>query len=391
MSAEPTFAPAAMSGNGKLLELTRDKKTWVVRFISEPRTSPQPLWFSFELSDVGGCPVRLIWDTVDITLGGGSNLDTLRPVLRADDGDWRRVPDVEVVTTTDGRSQVVFEQAEPCERLGAAFCFPYGPDDLQATLHELPGAWDDSVIGLSREGREFRRLRQANVSGDGKRPGVYFMARQHAGETPGSWLMDGVMRFLAGDSDEARRWREEFDCWLAPFVDLDGVVDGDYGKDALPWDFNRAWELLPMRPEVHALQQDLQRFAGATEPRVVIDLHAPVHWTPGLFHHMPRDQRPLEQTKVALSFARFTREQFPELDPDSIARPTRYASRWNALSMLGSWTWDYLDKTLEMTVETSYQRVAGKVLQREDYHDFGRRVLMATMGWLDEQMGGDGA
>ena len=385
--AEPIFSTDVTSGNGRLLELRRGESAWVVRFMPESRTSPQALWFNFSLSGLDGAPVRLIWDNADITLGGAANLDQVRPVLRADRGDWRRVDEVGVIQTPDGRRQVVFEQSEPCEALQVAFCYPYGPEDLQATLDELDGAWEPAVIGLTREGRELPRLRQIERRIDGPLPGVLFMARQHAGETPGSWLMDGILRFIASDDPVARSWRGRFDCWLVPFADLDGVVNGDYGKDALPWDFNRAWERLPMRPEVYALQQDLRRFVSATAPRVVIDLHAPVHATPDLFHHLPRDQRPLAQMQAAREFTAHTAAQFPELDPATIARPTRYASRWNALAMLGSWVWDNLDHTLATTIETSYQRLAGKVLEPDGYRNIGRRVVLAVMSWLDEQTG----
>ena len=199
MASKPTAAPAAPSGNGKLLELRREGDSWEVRFLSEPRTSPQALWFHLKVSDVAHAPVRFVWDP--------QQLHTLRPVLKADDGDWRRCEAVTVAETPDGRKQVVFEQSEPCQCVSAAFCYPYGPDDLAATLDELADTWERTVIGLSGEGREFLRLRlgaDRAGAGEAARPGAYFVARQHAGETPGSWVMDGILRFVASDAAEAR-------------------------------------------------------------------------------------------------------------------------------------------------------------------------------------------
>ncbi len=382
MANEPTVAPAPLSGNGKLLELRREGDFWEVRFISEPRTSPQALWFHLRVSNVGDAPVRFVWESADLLLGNPQRLHTLRPVLRADDHDWQRCEEVAVVTTPDGRRHVVFEQAEPCECVSAAFCYPYGPEDLAATLGGLGDAWERSTIGLSGEGREFPRLRLAAEPSEEARPGVYFVARQHAGETPGSWLMDGILRFVASDAPEARECREQVDWWLAPFADLDGVVNGDYGKDALPWDFNRAWELLPMRPEVHALQRDMRRFAQRTKPRIVVDLHGPGHDGKDIYVHLPRDERPEEQKEAARSFVLHLMRQFPELNPEEVWKPTRYASRWNPLSTLGGWAWDYLDNTPGATIETSYQSLAGKVLERGDYRDLGRRVALAVFEWL---------
>ena len=40
--------PAKDSGNGVVLDVGLDGNTWVVRFLSEPRTAPERLWFHLE-------------------------------------------------------------------------------------------------------------------------------------------------------------------------------------------------------------------------------------------------------------------------------------------------------------------------------------------------------
>jgi len=354
-----------------------------VRFASEPRTSPQPLWFHVQVSGLAGDTLRFVWDLADITLGNREELALLRPVLRADGGPWTRAEAVEPVRLPDGRRQVHFAHTGGADTVAAALCYPYASVHLDATLAELRGAWERSPIGITGEGRTLERLRLAGA--EGPRPGVYLMARQHAGETPGSWVLDGVLRFLASDDAVAREIVDSLDVWVAPFVDLDGVVNGDYGKDALPWDFNRAWESLAMRPEVHALQRDLQRFAEHCAPRLVVDLHAPGHCTGDIYLQLPREQRPSAQQDGAKRFAELLAPHFPELQPDSLKRETRYASRWNALATLGSWVWDHLDETQCVTVETSYQRIGARVLEIGDYRAIGPQVIKTALAWLRER------
>lgn len=382
IASEPVFSTAVPSGNGHLLDLRLRDNVWQVHFLSEPRANPQPLWFNFLLTGLGRRRVRLVWDCADITLGDCAQLHTVRPVLREDDEDWARVSRVKVVNTPDGRRQVVFESAGPCERLQAAFCFPYSPEDLQATLDELGKAWQRTVIGLTGKGRELIRLR---LGGDvqGPRKGLYLTARQHCAEVPGGLALDGILRYLASEAPEAVRFRDEFDCWVVPFVDLDGASEGDYGKDSLPWDFNRAWEVLAMRPEVHAIQRDLRRFAARVSPGLVLDLHGPGHNTPDVFTHMPRDGRPYEQVLSEQRFVDCMQAQFPELAPGSMAQPTRYASRWNQMSTIESWVWDYLAGMTCCNIEISYQSLAGQPLDREGYAEIGRRIVRAAMSWLD--------
>jgi len=381
MSNEPTVGPAEVSGNGYIAYVRRDGERWRIHFASEPRTSPQPLWFHIQARDLGGAPVEFVWELPDICLGNRSELHLLRPVLRADGGEWVRCDEVSVDEHADGRRSLRFSHDGGAETLAAAFCFPYATQHLDATLSELGDAWERSLIGVTHESRPLERLRLAGED-SGERPGVYLAARQHSGETPGSWVLDGILRFLASDSEEAVAMRETLDVWACPFVDLDGVVNGDYGKDALPWDYNRAWEQLPMRASVHAIQRDLIRFHERTAPRIVIDLHGPGHSTPGVYLQLPRGERPVGQRGGALEFAKDLAEHFPELQASRLSHETSYASRWNKLSTLGTWTWDYLGETQCVSVETSYQRLTEDLLYPADYHEIGRRVIGAATAWL---------
>jgi|LSQX01.2.fsa_nt_gb hypothetical protein len=382
----PSAGPAEISGNGLILDVAENGDGWKVSFACEPRTSPQPLWFNVVATDLQGAPVTFIWENPDITLGSSASIGVLRPVMKADDGPWQRCAAVHVEEHPDGRRSLRFDHAGGADRVAAAFCFPYATDELNATLDELGDAWQRSTIGVSGEGRRLERLRLNGA--DGGRMGLYLMARQHSGETPGSWVLDGILRFLASDDPEAVEVRKAVDVWACPFVDLDGAINGDYGKDALPWDFNRAWETMPMRPEVQAIQRDLQRWMDRTGPRLVIDLHGPGHSTPGIYLQLPREQRPVPQREGAVEFARLLAPRFPELDPDRVMAETRYASRWNMLSTAGAWVWDYLQQTQCVSVETSYQRLTAEPLYPDDYRDIGRRVALTAFEWLSGRSSG---
>lgn len=381
MSSAPVVRPGRVSGNGCILRVEPAGEGWEVAFASEPRTSPQPLWFHIEAAGLGGAPVEFVWENPDICLGSRSELHLLRPVLRPGHGDWTRCGEVALDEHDDGRRSLRFSHEGGTETVAAAFCFPYGLEQLETTLAETGDAWERCVIGVTTEGRPLPRLR---LRGDGvrRRPGLYLCARQHAGETPGSWALDGILRFLAGEDEEARAIRESIDLWVCPFVDLDGVVNGNYGKDALPWDFNRAWEEKPMRAAVHAIMADMQRFRERHETRLIMDFHGPGHSTPGVYVQLPREERPAEHYQAARQFAGELAKQFPELSPASVAQDTRYSSRWNKLATIASWAWDYLDHTLSICIETSYQRLTDDLLYPADYHEIGRRVLRTAHDWL---------
>src|SRR5690606_20700503 len=115
-------------------------------------------------------------------------------------------------------------------------------------------------------------------------PGVYLIARQHSGETPGSWLLDGVVRYLS--TPEGQQISRNMCVWAVPFADPDGVADGSYGKDQTPWDLNRAWGS-PRRPEINAIQRDVHRWARRCRPQAIVDLHAPGYSERGFYFWAP--------------------------------------------------------------------------------------------------------
>lgn len=399
-SEELKVGPAPVSGNGAVTNVRRARGAWVVEFMSEPRTSPEPLWFHLRCEGAGQRRIRFVWLNADGCLGLGTakSLRNVRPVLRLDDGPWRRVERVRLKRRTTGGQALTFATPAACCRASAAFCYPYGPDDLERTLMETGEVWDAETIGLTGNGRRLLRLRRCPVNSRGAgskgrrkaRPGAYVIARQHAGETPGSWVLDGLLRAVAATEAGPRHARarhavplREIDWWVVPLVDLDGAVEGNYGKDALPIDFNRAWSQMPMRPEVLAIQRDMRRFAGHVGRRLVLDLHAPGGGEKRFYMFLCGDDRPAPQREAGESLIPYVAAEFPEIPRHSLAVVPRYPSRWDKNHTATAWAWDHLDGTLGVTFETAYQAIGhGPWLEPEHYRDVGRRIARAAAAAL---------
>lgn len=368
---------AAVSGNGIVESVAEAEEGWEVRFLAEPRRSPQPLWFNLECDLSEPAQIRFVWANADACLGLGSpnSLEQVRPVVCLDGGHWRRVETVAVTPRDLGGHTLTFSTPEPCETASAAFCYPYGPAELRETLALLDTVWQEQTIGLTGGSRALTRLRAGARTPEGL--AAYILARQHAGETPASWLLDGLLRAV-GEDDEMRR----VEWWVVPFVDLDGVLAGDYGKDAFPVDFNRSWSAMPMRPEVAAVQADVERFAARFEQRLLVDLHAPGGAEKGFYQFLPREGRPRAQREAALSFTSRLADQFPGMLPHQLGRATTYPSRWNTDRTAANWAWDELEQTLGVSAETSYQGIEEGYWDTEGYRDIGGRLARAVAGWL---------
>jgi murein tripeptide amidase MpaA len=69
------------------------------------------------------------------------------------------------------------------------------------------------------------------------------MARQHPGETPGSFMAEGIMDFLTDpDNSEAEYLRNKFVFKIIPMLNPDGVIHGNYRCSLAGVDLNRKWD-----------------------------------------------------------------------------------------------------------------------------------------------------
>jgi hypothetical protein len=82
-------------------------------------------------------------------------------------------------------------------------------------------------------------LKQLERSRHHNKPRVVITSRVHPGETPASWMMKGVLDFLAGQSPQAKLIREHFIVCAIPMLNPDGVAVGNNRCSLAGVDLNR--------------------------------------------------------------------------------------------------------------------------------------------------------
>jgi predicted deacylase len=194
------------------------------------------------------------------------------------------------------------------------------------------------------------------------------MARQHAGETSGSWVLDGFLRAAAKDGDGPL-------IWAVPLADIDGVSEGRYGKDQFPRDFNRAWPLncQPFRHETLCLSRDINHWRTRCRPVLALDFHSPGGTqTDGVYAYVPKPERFLAMHEQAVAWGRAFAEALGSYAAPDFCKLARYMSRWEAPSFPL-----YAAGALSipaLTIETPYAMAGDQVLTRDDYRAIGRRM-----------------
>lgn len=114
----------------------------------------------------------------------------------------------------------------------------------------------------SRKGRSVPCIK----SGEGS-ISLILTARHHACESTGSFVLEGVLDELSNNLPSDIR------IFCVPFVDYDGVVDGDQGKSRQPHDHNRDYIVKSIYPEVAAIKEYVKGYGC----NYGFDFHSPWH------------------------------------------------------------------------------------------------------------------
>lgn len=86
---------------------------------------------------------------------------------------------------------------------------------------------------------------------------VVVSGRAHPGESNGSYMMEGFIRFISGESSEARILRKKIVFKVVPMLNPDGVVVGNHRTGLSGKDFNREFKATDAKlfPEVDSLKK----------------------------------------------------------------------------------------------------------------------------------------
>jgi hypothetical protein len=351
-----------------------------IGFAPDPHGGPECLWFCFRLEHDGSTDgitdkIRLVLKHAYNMLGG-HRPERMRPVVRYAEGDWERLGAPQIVALPDGRSNVVWTIEAPRSRVDVAYCYPYGCPDVDDVVRETGGYWRADVIGVSQMARPLVRLSNGYGEVGGDRPGLYLVARQHSGETPGSWVLDGFLRYVASLGGEAPL------VWAVPLTNVDGVEGGDYGKDNFPYDLNRAWGQPPMRHEVLAYKRDVQRWQARCHPVLAIDFHAPgACEAGGIYCYVPSPSEYPELHQEILSWTAALKSALgPEYAAETFERVADYPSRWETPNFSRHF-WAQVG-LCSFGIETPYAMVGDLVLTRARYREAGARVAKGVLSRL---------
>lgn len=203
-------------------------------------------WFHFRLTGAAGLPC-----TLRIVNAGGAAYPDGWPGYQArvseDRMSWMQAE------TSYANGELTIRYTPIGNSVWFAYFAPYSMErhhDLIAEMAQEAGV-EVSVLGQTLDGQDLD-LVTIGQPGEGKR-NIWFIARQHPGETMAEWAAEGILRRLTDPADPvAARLREKCVFYIVPNMNPDGSRRGHLRTNAAGVNLNREWgtPTLEASPEV---------------------------------------------------------------------------------------------------------------------------------------------
>jgi dienelactone hydrolase len=273
----------------------------------------------------------------------------------------------------------------------AWFCtaFPYTAEDLVTFLGGLdnrPLLHQDTLC-LTRENRVTERLfiRQPGSEPDAR---VLITARHHACEMMASYVLEGIIESILGDV-RLEYLRNRVECMIIPFMDKDGVENGEQGKNRIPRDHNRDYDGTSLYRSTAALREQIPAWSE-DKLKIALDLHCP--WITGEYNEwiylVGKEDPVMEaaQRRFGTLLEHHATGELKFRSRDFLP----YGTAWNAPQNFtkgrnfGDWASGIDRISLATTIEFPYANVLGVMVDKDNARAFGKAVAYSLDDYLRE-------
>jgi len=255
---EMTIDSEFPGGNVQISGIDGDK----VRFRQDLRDSRYWFYWAFRVREAQGRTLTFKMDPRIVGVRG--------PAVSTDDGaTWRWMG---ASAVTNGAFSYLFDRH--ANEVYFSFGMPYVQRSLERFLkkHERSEHLRVGELCTTDKGRSAEKLLLGCLEGR-PRYKLIICCRHHACEMMANYVLEGLIERVLDESAEGRWLRRNVAFFVIPFVDKDGVEEGDQGKNRRPHDHGQDYSE-GRYPTVRAIKEQLPAWIGDT-PAFVIDVHCP--------------------------------------------------------------------------------------------------------------------
>ncbi|MEM1135661.1 MAG: M14 family zinc carboxypeptidase [Bacteroidota bacterium] len=246
-----------------------------------------------------------------------------------------------------------------------------------------------ATLCQSNEGRDVEKLL---ISDFDREPvcKILLIGRAHACEMMTSYLLEGVIESLLSDNSAMQDLLKKAEIMIIPFLDKDGVENGDQGKNRIPRDHNRDYKGKSLFSTTSTLRSEIPDWLDR-KPWVGIDLHNPWIKGKGNEHiYLVGNTNPKiakEQQKFVHIIAQTKKETFTFNEEESFLA---YGESWNTGGNyekgwpFSKWASSFSEKGLLLTttLEFPYALVHQTPVTADNTRQFGKDFIHALAEYL---------
>nr|XP_054765021.1 cytosolic carboxypeptidase 6-like [Lytechinus pictus] len=245
------------------------------------------VWFNFTVENTKA-DQRVIFNIVNFSKTKSLYREGMAPMVKSSSRTrWQRIPSKNVYyyRCPDHRKNYVMSFAfcfdKESDLYQFSYCYPYSYTRLQTYLSAIEKRRLDFVkrelLCLSVVRTHLSFPSYENLDPDVKQRVVVITARVHPGETPASYVCQGVLDFLLSQHPIAKVLRDHIVFKVVPMLNPDGVYLGNYRCSLMGFDLNRHWhEPSPWaHPTLHATKQLLVDMNA--NPNIEVDFYVDIH------------------------------------------------------------------------------------------------------------------
>jgi hypothetical protein len=345
-------------------------------------------WFYWNFRVKGAAGKKI---TFQFTHPWGKNVSSLNvmgvkgPAISTDGGQTWSWLGMELVNGNSFKYSFTANQNE----IRFSYGMPYTQIQLSKFLKQYKGNENLNVgsLALTKEGRIAEKLHLGNIHGNPTYR-IVLTARHHASEMMANYILEGLIKFVLEDNNQGKWLREHVEFLIIPFVDKDGVENGDQGKLRFGRDHNRDYS----DASIYATTQALRNFLPVwSKGKLVaaIDLHCP--YIRGVVHervHQVGHQiDSLWQGQVKFSgFLEQATQQ--SAIPYYAKNDMKFGTSWNTATNFTAgknftdWVASLNEVKLATIIEFPYALASGHTVDQENSRLFGKDLTIAIFNYL---------
>ena len=325
--------------------------------------SPSANWYYFRMTGVEGKQIYLTQQDNGVA----------RTSYSYDGRTWDHLP---LAESQGRRIQKRFTHDTVYVALYQPYTYSYHQERIK-TWAERPDVTLDT-IGFSYEGRPLQLLHVTDPSVPSQQKlRIWIHGRQHPSESPGSYLVDGLLDYLTGDTAEGRALRKQVDAYILPIANPDGVAHGYSRCNALgvnqEINFGRSEDSTVV--EVRAIKRKLEELTEDRPFDLMLNSHSQLAESATFWMHRSGTTSSTYFRKL-WTFTGLVCCFNPCLRPEDM-NFSNMASRY-----VEGWFWEHAaENTVALTIETTYNCYSfdrdGLWADNDNIRAFGERTMQA--------------